>query len=159
MKITKPLLLQLLQDIDSSNQTKEEFSLKALFGRKPHIDSKPANEVHRSCQKKFSQLKFKSPASYLKLLDKLQVGCGQGLERELRKAEKLGIKDSIVLDTINRSKFEEEEPQVNTAEDIVAAKDAAEDIVAAKDIDATKVHQETPQVATLGHIFLANYFC
>jgi hypothetical protein len=118
MKISKPLLLQLLQDIEGSNQTRQEFRLKALFEQKPYVYGEAASELRRSCQKKFHQLKLKTPANYLKLLDKLQVGCGQGLERELRREEEKDIDDGILVDTILRSEFEEE-PQVNAAEDIV----------------------------------------
>jgi hypothetical protein len=80
------LTKNLLQDIEASGWTRKEFNLLA------YLDSKQdtygtrfsTNPRRREAQKKFDQLKRKTPVSYQKILDKLGVNSGEALKREIR---------------------------------------------------------------------------
>ena len=82
-----PLLLNLLQDIEYSEQTRDEFDLTKLCERKSDLYGKAGSNERRDVQKKFDQIRRKSPASYGNYLDDKRVNRSQALQREIRLAE------------------------------------------------------------------------
>lgn len=84
MKLDSLLVKNLCQDIEASNSTRSAFDLKNLVSSRSHTYGEEGSEKRRAVQKKFDQLRRKTPDSYQRFLDKLSVAAGEGLQRELR---------------------------------------------------------------------------
>lgn len=78
------LVKELAQDIEKSGKTRSEFRLCALVEAKNSIYGTKGSAKRTAIQKKFQQFKEKTPANYVKFLDKINVVPGKGVERELR---------------------------------------------------------------------------
>ena len=96
------LIKNLAEDIEASNVTRNQFDLGQLVSRKPFLYGAPGSEKRRAVQKKFAELKRKTPGDYFKFLGKVAVLPGQALKREL-----IGNPDMV---------FEEDEEEDRTYE-------------------------------------------
>jgi hypothetical protein len=84
MRLDDTLVKNLVEDIEASGKTREEFNLLQLVEKKRHTYGDSGSLKRRAVQKKFDQLLRKTPQAYQGFLDKLQVNSGEGLKRELR---------------------------------------------------------------------------
>jgi hypothetical protein len=66
-------LKQLLQDIESTNQSRNSFNLLRLCNEHPRTYGTKGSEARRLVQKKFSLLKRLPITSYVRLLHERQV--------------------------------------------------------------------------------------
>jgi len=84
MKLDLCLVKNLVQDIEGTDHTRKSFNLPKLVAEKAHTYGAEGSEKRRAVQKKFDQLKRKSPQEYRRFLDRLEVTPGEGLQREIR---------------------------------------------------------------------------
>ena len=84
MKLDLCLVKNLVQDIEGTDRTRKSFNLPKLVAEKAHTYGAEGSEKRRAVQKKFDQLKRKSPQEYRRFLDRLEVTPGEGLQREIR---------------------------------------------------------------------------
>ena len=103
MKLEAVLIKNLVQDIEASAKTRKAFNLKKLVDEKAHTYGQEGTEKRRSLQKKFDQIKRKTPQEYQRFLDKIEVNPGEGLKRELRDINNESSSESSDSETSSES--------------------------------------------------------
>ena len=79
------LTKNLAEDIESSNKTRQEFSLISLVKAKDFVYGDEGSLERRFVQKKFDLYKRKTAAQYLKCLDKIRVTPSEALKAQIRR--------------------------------------------------------------------------
>jgi hypothetical protein len=112
MPLEEYLVKDLCQAIEDSGKTRNEFNTADFQQKEFRIYGGPTNSNRRrNLQKKFDEIKRKSPQSYQRFLDKFRVIPGEGLKRELRDVAETTRKSSFLRTITTESDSESDDDE------------------------------------------------